>query len=212
MASPQQGKRFAATTLESERGIPSPVCPPSPWKCFMWQATRPLLFFMENSLLWSCICIYIDKGVLTPGTEDKLASYSAWKSMPMNNIKTYWFFSPKHTITAKIFGANKERAEAALSAHISNPGLTSHHHRVGESSSRAVAVPWAALACALNLQVQTEQDTIISCRMHSLTSHQTEGKDTGRFWSGSALLVPLNWLSARIRFGGNGKENWVRPF
>lgn len=164
-------------------------------------------FFMENSLLGSCI--YIDMGVLTPGTEDKLASYSARKFMPM---KINWFFSLIRIITAKIFDANKERAEAALSAHTFNPGLSSHPHRVGESSSRAVAVPWAALPCALNLQVQIEQDTIISCHVHSLTSQQTEGKDAGRFWSGSALLVPLNWLSARICFGSNGKENWVRPF
>lgn len=62
------------------------------------------------------------------------------------------------------------------------------------------------------LQVQIEQGTIISCPVPSLTSHQTGGKETGRFWSGPALLVPLNWLSARICFGGNGKENWVRPF
>lgn len=94
-----------------------------------------------------------------------------------------------------------------LPAHTSNPGLTSvSSHGVGEST-RAVAVPQAALPCALNLQVQIERDAITSHHMHSLTSHPTERKDTGRFLSGFALLLPLNWLCARIHFGGNGKEN-----
>lgn len=145
MPSPQQVERFAATTLGSERGVPHTAHGNDLYD------KQPVHFcFMENSLLWTCICIYIDKGVLTPGIEDKLVSYPAWKSVPMDNMKTWWFFSSKHIITAKIFDANKERGEMDLSdvSILQSLSYLTSSHRLGERT-RAEGVPWAAPPCAL---------------------------------------------------------------
>lgn len=181
-----------------------PWVPTQPVEMLYMTRNMSTFFFMENSLLWTCICIYNDKGVLTPGTEDKLVSYSAWKSMPMNNMKTCWFFPSKHISTAKMLKRREQKQRYQLTSSI----LVLLHIGLEREAGWKLfpEQPFPVL------QVQIEQGTIISCPVPSLTSHQTGGKETGRFWSGPALLVPLNWLSARICFGGNGKENWVRPF
>lgn len=127
MPSPQQVERLAVTTLGSEREIPTPVCAHTAHGNDLYDKQHVLFSYMENSLLQTCI--YIDKGVLTAGTEDKLVSYSAWKSVPMHNMKIYWFFSSKHIIIAKIFDANKERAQTDLSdVSIPQSCLTLHPH------------------------------------------------------------------------------------
>lgn len=180
MPSPQQVERFAATTLGSERGVPhtahwNDLCDEQPVH----------FFFTENSLLWTCI--YIDKGVLTPGTGDKLVSYSAWKSVPMNNMKTYWFFSSKHIITVKIFDANKERGETDLSdASIlqSWSYFTSSHNIEGRT--RAEGVHWAALPCAL-----TESRTQSSPALCTASPSIRQG---GEILAGSDQVLPSLFL------------------
>lgn len=125
----------------------------------------------------------------------------------MENTRAHDLFSHKYVIIGEILDTKKERVGAKLPAHTFKSGsylLSSHG--TGEST-RAVPVPQAAFPCGLNLQVWMQRDGVISHHQRTLTSLPPRGKRLAGFWSGFALLIPLNWLRARIHFGGNGKEN-----
>lgn len=185
-----------------------PWVPTQPMEMLCRTSNVSTFFSMENSLLWTCV--YIDKGVLiqalkiswSPTLLGSLCQWTIWKQTGS--------FLPNILLLLKYLMLTR-RQQKQIHQLTSSQFYFTSSRRIGERT-RAEAVPWAALPWALHLQVQMEKDTIISCPVHSLTSHQAGRKDTGTFWSGSALLVPLNCLSARICFGGNGKENWIRLF